>query len=391
MTKSNNPIRMATGATLCASLALLAAGCATRSHTQAPISYGSESSPPMVVVGTGPAASGAIAPPGVGTPGPAATAQVGAGAGEPTVEAGATTAGPQTERVVIPLHQEQLQVGTRDVNAGAVSLRKVVKTETASQPVTLRREELVIERVPAGQAQAAPNNAGQQVVDLNQPFTEQSITIPLRQQEPVVQTQVVQKGAVVAQKNVASQTTTVQHPVRDETIQIVQSGQPQNIRIAPDLSGSVVSSAGQPAPNNIAQAPPAATPGQSVGTAPAYQAGTAGAAAGGPITSLQTLASTPDPATLAGRSVQFADATVQRVIGDHLIALQGPNNTTVFVQTQQPVAGIKAGDVVTLRGEIQPVPQTIAQDLGAAAAQALQGQPILIQTTSLQKAGAVNP
>ena len=44
------------------------------------------------------------------------------------------------DEVVIPLHEEQLTVGKRTVDAGQVTIRKIVTTETVSQPVQLRRE-----------------------------------------------------------------------------------------------------------------------------------------------------------------------------------------------------------------------------------------------------------
>src|SRR2546423_15287435 len=49
----------------------------------------------------------------------------------------------------IPLYEESLNVGKREVEAGSVRLRKIVRTETVSQPIELRHEELVIDREPA--------------------------------------------------------------------------------------------------------------------------------------------------------------------------------------------------------------------------------------------------
>src|SRR3982750_4609803 len=54
------------------------------------------------------------------------------------------------KNVVIPLYQESINVGKREVDAGTVRLRKVVTTETVNQPVQIRRESLVIDREPAG-------------------------------------------------------------------------------------------------------------------------------------------------------------------------------------------------------------------------------------------------
>ena len=52
----------------------------------------------------------------------------------------------------IALHKEELVVGKREVSNGGVLIRTVVQTENVSQPVDLRREEYVIERIPASQA-----------------------------------------------------------------------------------------------------------------------------------------------------------------------------------------------------------------------------------------------
>src|SRR4051812_27790295 len=52
----------------------------------------------------------------------------------------------ETNNMVIPLYEESLNVGKREVEAGAVRLRKIVRTETVNQPVELRHEEVVIDR-----------------------------------------------------------------------------------------------------------------------------------------------------------------------------------------------------------------------------------------------------
>src|SRR5881394_3288143 len=48
--------------------------------------------------------------------------------------------------MVVPLYQETINVGKREVESGSVRLKKVVKTETINQPIELRHEELVIDR-----------------------------------------------------------------------------------------------------------------------------------------------------------------------------------------------------------------------------------------------------
>lgn len=70
---------------------------------------------------------------------------------------------------IIPLSEERLNVGKREVESGGIRLRKVIKSETVNQPVELKREEIEIERVPA---------SGQGRSD----FKEEDIYIPLRRE-----------------------------------------------------------------------------------------------------------------------------------------------------------------------------------------------------------------
>lgn len=80
------------------------------------------------------------------------------------------------EERTIRLNEEQLKVGKREVEAGGVRLRKIVRTETVNQPVELKHEEIVIERVPASGEPAA-----------GAVFEGEDIFVPLRREEPVVE------------------------------------------------------------------------------------------------------------------------------------------------------------------------------------------------------------
>ncbi len=60
-----------------------------------------------------------------------------------------TSAPPRILRLI--LHEEELKVGKREVAAGQVEIRKVVHTKTFQVPVELRREDVTIERVSAGE------------------------------------------------------------------------------------------------------------------------------------------------------------------------------------------------------------------------------------------------
>jgi uncharacterized protein (TIGR02271 family) len=114
------------------------------------------------------------------------------------------------EETRIPLREEELKVGKRQVEAGGVRLRKIVRTETVNQPVELQREEIVIERVAASDAGAASGEA----------FAEQDIFIPLRREEPVVQTESRVREEVRASKRTETERQQVSGNVRKEDVQV---------------------------------------------------------------------------------------------------------------------------------------------------------------------------
>jgi stress response protein YsnF len=177
------------------------------------------------------------------------------------------------EDIAIPLHEEQLSVGKQSVNS-QVTIRKIVTTETVSQPIELRKERVVIEREgsaqnsssasatsqpaaasstasteakPAAQDEASgakaestetaqkstvsePAGAATSSSGSGNAFEEQTYTIQLREEQPVIQKNVVQTGRVVARKNSESQRQTVQQQVRKESVQ-VDKGNSQNVEI----------------------------------------------------------------------------------------------------------------------------------------------------------------
>ena len=51
--------------------------------------------------------------------------------------------------VEVPLSEEEVKVGKRTVGAGEVKLHKTVTTEQVNDPVELKREDIVVERVAA--------------------------------------------------------------------------------------------------------------------------------------------------------------------------------------------------------------------------------------------------
>jgi uncharacterized protein (TIGR02271 family) len=113
------------------------------------------------------------------------------------------------EQRSIKLKDEELRVGKREVEAGGVRLRKVVRTEVVNQPVELQREEIVVERVPASEANAGDSD-----------FTEDEIYVPLRREEPVVAKEARVREEVRIGKRRETEQQTVSDTVRHEDVEV---------------------------------------------------------------------------------------------------------------------------------------------------------------------------
>lgn len=272
----------------------------------------------------------------------------------PPIESGAPPVPVETEtananNMVIPLEKEQLQVGTQQVPNGSVRIHKTVKTETVTQPVTVRTETVSIERVPPGSAPPA----GTPSSDISKPFQEGDVVIPLTKEQPVVSTQIVPNGAVVVNKQQSTSTVNVQGQVRSEDVTTAPGS---SVQIAPSTA------AGAPAPGYN----------QSGG-------------AGGNISSPDQLTSASDPSAMAGQQVSFPNVPVQKVVGPHLIAIGSASGSPLYVHTADPVSGISPGQMVSVSGTVQQAPAT-PQGWDAQSAQALQGQRIFIDAKSITPA-----
>jgi uncharacterized protein (TIGR02271 family) len=261
-----------------------------------------------------------------------------------TTEARPAAATASSGSVTIPLYEESVAVGKREVDAGTVTIKKVVKTETVNQPVELRRETISIDRQPASGAASS--------ADQSKAFTEQQFTIQLHNEEPVVEKRVVQTGQVVASKQATTQQTTVQREIRKEDVAIDK--------------GSAQGAAGSPG-------------GESQGTA-----------SGGTITDLNTLSTTTDASSMHGRMVQCSSIKVLQVVDPSLLVVGGETGQTrVYVHLQQPVENIKAGDMVSITGTVKQASKAtdITGGLSSTASQTLNSQPFFIEAQSCQKSG----
>jgi uncharacterized protein (TIGR02271 family) len=119
------------------------------------------------------------------------------------------TAQARQSEAAITLSEEQVKIGKREVEYGGIRLRKIIRTEQFEQPVELRREEIVVERVPKTEAQAGPEC-----------FQEQEIYIPLVREEAVIAKEAAVKEEVRLRKKSETETQRVSETVRKEDVEI---------------------------------------------------------------------------------------------------------------------------------------------------------------------------
>jgi len=315
-------------------IAGIAAGCCSRNSAHTHHHYGSS----QAGMSSGGSAMGADYSAGSGTSSGYASSEM-------------------SSNTVIPLYQEQVRAGTRQVEAGQVRIRKVVRTETVNQPVQVRREVVVVDREPAsGQANQAQGQA----------FQEQEIVIPVTREEAVLERQIVPAGQVVAQKQFQMQQTNLQSQIRREDVVVDRQGNSQDVIISenlnnPSFQGGAVGGAGD-------------VGGQSQG-----------AGASGQISDLAMLSSNPDPSTLAGQQVRISSAKVQRMISERCFAVSSGSGQPVYVITRRPMSNIHEGDTLKLSGTVRATPQSpTSLGLDNTAAQALQGAPIYIEAQNAE-------
>jgi uncharacterized protein (TIGR02271 family) len=136
----------------------------------------------------------------------------GAGAG---IGAGATTgrdvSGPETDDAMTR-SEEELSVGTRDVETGRARLRKYVVTENVTKTVPVQREEVRVEREPITDANRDAALSGGDI-------TEEEHEVTLRSEEPVVEKRTVPKERVRLDRDTVTEQQTVSEDVRKERIE----------------------------------------------------------------------------------------------------------------------------------------------------------------------------
>jgi uncharacterized protein (TIGR02271 family) len=256
-----------------------------------------------------------------------------------TVNAGANT------NMVIPLYTETASVGKQE-QTSQVRLRKIVKTETINQPVELRHEEVVVERLPAGAAANTMNT---------QPFSSGELVVNVQSEQPVIQKTITQSGAVAVNTTSRSQQQNITTEVRKEDIDVTKTGS-GNVSIG---SGIQSSAGGAESPG-----------GQAAG-------------AGGTITDARMLKSTGDTSSLAGRSAQLSGLKCEEVISDHWVILSTDDGSKVYAVCDQGIT-CKPGDKVNVSGTVRPSSNAASiQGLSSDAAAGLKSQPVYIEAVSI--------
>ncbi len=129
---------------------------------------------------------------------------------------GAPARGESNDRLIrVPITEEEVRVGKRQVKAGEVDVRKTVETKHVEQPVTRMREEVEVERRPIQGDRPATGAAE---------FKEGETTIPLMEEEIVVEKRPVAKEEVVIRKHAVEDTENVGADIRKERVDVDEKG-----------------------------------------------------------------------------------------------------------------------------------------------------------------------
>ena len=124
---------------------------------------------------------------------------------------GHDTSGPTTDDAMTR-SEEEVSVGTRQVETGRVRLRKHVVTENVTTTVPVSREEVRVEREPITDANRDAAMSGGDI-------TEEEHEVTLHAEEPVVAKNVVAKERVRLDKDTVTEEQQVSDEVRKERIE----------------------------------------------------------------------------------------------------------------------------------------------------------------------------
>jgi uncharacterized protein (TIGR02271 family) len=141
-----------------------------------------------------------------------------ASAAPPEVVSGSAIPAPATAgkgEEVIPLSEEQLDVGKRTVDRGTTRIRRYVVEKPVEQDVKLRGERVTVERRTLIGAEAAPGAGA---------FEERVVEVRETAEEPVVAKTAHVVEEVVVGREATERTETVKDTVRREEVDVAKDG-----------------------------------------------------------------------------------------------------------------------------------------------------------------------
>jgi uncharacterized protein (TIGR02271 family) len=121
-----------------------------------------------------------------------------------------TTTRAAGDEEVIPVAEEHLRVGKRDVSHGRVRIRSYVVETPVEEQVSLREERVAVERRPVDRA----------LSDADQAFQERTIEAEERAEEAVVTKEARVKEELVVRKEADQRTETVSDTVRQTEVEV---------------------------------------------------------------------------------------------------------------------------------------------------------------------------
>jgi len=131
-----------------------------------------------------------------------------------SAQRGQQVAGAGRDEIAFQLHEEQLAISKRQVEAGEVGIHKHVQAERVEQTVALRREEVIVERRPLSG-----------IADPNARIMEQDeiLRVPLHREEVIMEKRVVPTEEVIVRKKEVIENQTVGATLRSEYVDTVQT------------------------------------------------------------------------------------------------------------------------------------------------------------------------
>lgn len=132
----------------------------------------------------------------------------------PASRAQAATSTTQSGQAVVPVVEEQINIGKRQVQNGGLRIYSHVTETPVEQKVQLREEHVNVERRPANRP----------VTDADQAFHERAVEVSATSEEAVVSKQARVVEEVVVNKDVNQRTETVRDTVRRTDVEVERAG-----------------------------------------------------------------------------------------------------------------------------------------------------------------------